>query len=137
MILVDTGPLLALCDPKDSQHGKAVAEMERLSRFPLAVCDPVMSEAWYLLRTVTLRRRLDTFVAQVPLLVWVPEDPELFRREVLDWLERYADQEPDWADGFLVVAAAQERASKVWTFDSEFRTIWRRPDGSHVPLAMR
>jgi hypothetical protein len=34
----------------------------------------------------------------------------------------------------LVVAGREGRA-RVWTFDREFRTIWRRPDGRPIPLA--
>jgi hypothetical protein len=25
---------------------------------------------------------------------------------------------------------------KLWTYDSEFRVVWRRPDGSRIPMAV-
>ncbi len=135
MILVDTGPLVALCDPQDSRHEESVAELQVLSRGAFALCEPVMTEAWFLLRAAPLRRRLATLVTEVPFLTWFPGKLDSFRREVLDWLERYSDQEPDWADGYLVAASAHVRAGKIWTYDSEFTRKWRRTDGSRVPLA--
>ncbi len=112
-----------------------MAELQTLSRGTFALCEPVMTEAWFLLRAAPLRRRLDALVTDLPFLTWVPGKPDAFRREVLYWLERYADQEPDWADGYLVVASAHARTGKIWTFDSEFIRKWRRSDGSRVPLA--
>jgi hypothetical protein len=56
---------------------------------------------------------------------------------VFDWMEKYADHEPDWTDGCLAVLCGRDRSLKVWTCDTEFRSIWRRPDGSTVPLAVR
>ena len=53
------------------------------------------------------------------------------------WLDRYAEHEPDWADGYLAVVSSRERKAKVWTYDSEFRTTWRRLDGTRIPLAVR
>jgi hypothetical protein len=64
------------------------------------------------------------------------EDEQTLWLEVLDWLERYRDHDPDWADGYLAVVSGRERRAKVWTFDREFRTIWRRPDGKAIPLAV-
>lgn len=52
---------------------------------------------------------------------------------VFEWLRRYAEREPDWTDGCLVVSATREQ--RVWTYDDEFRSVWRRLDGSRVPLA--
>ena len=56
--------------------------------------------------------------------------------DVLDWLAQYSDHEPDFADGHLAVVSAIERRFKVWTYDSEFRTTWRRADGTRIPLAL-
>ena len=59
-----------------------------------------------------------------------------FWLDVLNWLARYADQEPDWADGCLAVLCGRDERLKVWTYDREFRTIWRRPDGTAIPMAV-
>jgi hypothetical protein len=53
---------------------------------------------------------------------------------VFGWLERYADHEPDWADGELVVLSERIAGTKVWTYDTEFWKIWRSFKGKRVPL---
>jgi len=65
------------------------------------------------------------------------DDPASLWKEVFDWLRQYADHEPDWADGYLATLCGRDRKCKVWTYDIEFRTIWRRPDGSPIPMAVR
>jgi hypothetical protein len=64
------------------------------------------------------------------------DDPD-FRDAVFGWLVRYGEHEPDWADGCLVVLSEWEARVKVWTYDREFRTFWRRPDGRPVSMAVK
>lgn len=52
------------------------------------------------------------------------------------WLAKYADHDPDWADGCLAVFSGRDKSLKVWTCDREFRTTWRRPNGTTIPLAV-
>jgi len=59
------------------------------------------------------------------------------RAEILAWLIKYADHQPDWADGCLAVLCGRDTRHKVWTYDREFRTTWRRPDGKAIPMAVR
>lgn len=56
---------------------------------------------------------------------------------MFEWLTKYAEREPDWADACLAVLSGRDSKLKVWTYDSEFRTIWRRPDGSAIPMAVK
>lgn len=44
--------------------------------------------------------------------------------------------DPDWADGYLAVVAGIAHRARMWTYDREFRTTWRRPDGTRIPLAV-
>jgi hypothetical protein len=67
----------------------------------------------------------------------VPTGTDDFRDAVFDWLLAYADHQPDWTDGCLAVLCGQHTRLKLWTYDREFRTIWRRPDGGAIPLAVR
>lgn len=57
--------------------------------------------------------------------------------EAFDWVARYADHQPDWADAILAVLCGRDRALRVWTYDREFRDVWRRPDGIRIPLAVQ
>jgi predicted nucleic acid-binding protein len=67
----------------------------------------------------------------------VPADADAgFWADSFDWLERYADHEPDWADASLAVLSGRDRHARIWTYDREFRTTWRRPNGTAIPLAI-
>jgi predicted nucleic acid-binding protein len=136
MILVDTTPLVALCDARDRLHERTLGELDRIGRRPLSVPEVVLAEALFLLREPHERAILRGLVAKVPLTVWFPPSPKVLVDDTLRWLDRYGEHRPDWADAVLVVASATPR-TKVWTHDSEFRTTWRRLDGSRVPLAIR
>jgi predicted nucleic acid-binding protein len=135
VILLDTGPLVALCDPRDRLNGLALRDLDRFARRPLVVCDPVLTEASFHLPHPVQRERLRRFLTDFAVQPHQATDPLAYRAAVLEWLLRYGDQEPDWADGHLVVAASHERRARVWTYDREFTTTWRRLDGTRVPLA--
>ena len=135
MILVDTTPLVALCEPRDALHRRALGDLDRLARKGLAVCEPVLTEACFLLGRSVQRARLDRILSELAIRAYRPADEELFRRDVFQWLFRYESHQPDWADGYLVVAAGREKGARVWTYDSEFRTTWRLPGGGRVRLA--
>jgi hypothetical protein len=36
----------------------------------------------------------------------------------------------------LAVLSGRDQHLKVWTYDREFRTAWRRPDGTAIPMAV-
>lgn len=137
MILVDTTPLVALCDPRDSLNASALRDLQRLSRRPLVVCEPVLTEACLHLTYAAQRQRLRDFLDAFAVVGYAPEDQLGLRAEAFAWLEKYSEHEPDWADAYLVCVSARERRWKVWSYDREFRTIWRRADGTRVPLATR
>jgi len=80
-----------------------------------------------------LRVLLDAVGAQpVPVL-----EPGAFWAGVFEWLVQYAGHEPDWVDGCLAVLSGRNRDAEVWTYDREFRTTWRRPNGTAIPLAVK
>jgi predicted nucleic acid-binding protein len=137
MILIDTGPLVALCDPQDSFNATAMRHLKALAKWEFAICEPVLCEACFHLPTAPQRRRLESTIESLGILPVSIDDPRSLWKEVLDWLNKYADHEPDWADGYLAVLAGRDRKRKVWTYDTEFRTIWRRPNGSAIPMAVR
>jgi predicted nucleic acid-binding protein len=137
LILVDTTPLVALCDARDSKHRTAVRHLESLAQNEFAVCNAVLTEACFHLQHRSQRLRLrallnDLSMRPVPVTCERP-----FWLEVLDWLAKYADHEPDWADASLAVLSGRDKDLKVWTYDREFRTTWRRPNGTSIPLAVR
>jgi predicted nucleic acid-binding protein len=137
VILVDTTPLVALCEPRDALHARALRDVDRVARWPLRVCASVLTEACFLLEDSVQRRRLARILADIPILPLTVEDEANVWTDAFRWLERYADHEPDWTDAYLAVASSHDRKAKVWTYDAEFRTTWRRLDGTRIPLAVR
>jgi predicted nucleic acid-binding protein len=136
MILIDTTPLVALCDPRDKLHSRAMRDLDRLAHVPLLLCAPVLTEACFLLEHPVQRARLRRLIVELAIRSLVGDDAELWET-VFSWLEKYRDHEPDWADGYLVALTSRDDALKVWTYDREFTTTWRRLDGSRVPLGVR
>lgn len=132
-ILVDTGPLVALCDSRDSKHRAAVAHLAAL-RGSLLVCSAVLAETCFHLAHLAQRQRLRALLARLNISPATGEEEASFREEVFEWLFKYSEHEPDWADGCLAILSARNREAKVWTYDSEFKTTWRRPNGTVIPL---
>src|SRR5580692_3590225 len=130
MILVDTTVLVALCDPRDSLNKTALRQLKSLSRSQFAVCEAVLAEACFHLSVPSQRQRLKRILEELDIQPVPVGDALSLWSEVFDWLSKYADHDPDWADGYLAVLSGRDRKCKIWTYDSEFRTIWRRPNGS-------
>jgi predicted nucleic acid-binding protein len=137
VILVDTTPLVALCAARDSKHRVAVRHLESLVEHELAVCDPVLTEACFHLPHRSQRLRLRALLNELGIQSVPATHERAFWVDVFDWLVKYAEHEPDWADACLAVLSGRDTALKVWTYDREFRTTWRRPDGTAIPLAVR
>ena len=136
MILLDTAPLVALCDPRDALNPKALRDLERVARRPFVACAPVLTEAAVLLPHAVQRRRLQRFLEEFSVVPYRIDDERLLWSDVFAWLEKYAEHNPDWADGYLAVLSGRDRHARVWTYDREFSTIWRRLDGTRIPLAV-
>jgi len=137
VILLDTTPLVALCDPRDRLHRRALAEIDRVARSPPVVCAPVLTEACFLLEHPVQRRRLERLLTELQVQPFTADDEVELWSAIFDWLARYSEHDPDWADGYLAAISALDKSARVWTYDSEFWTTWRRPDGTRIPLATK
>jgi predicted nucleic acid-binding protein len=137
IILIDTTPLVALCDARHEKHQVAVRHLGLLGSSQFALCDAVLTETCFHLPYRTQRQRLRALLDGLGVEPVSVANDSAFWPEVFDWLTKYADHEPDWADGCLAVLSGRHRDAKVWTYDREFRTIWRRPNGTAIPLAVR
>jgi predicted nucleic acid-binding protein len=137
VILVDTAPLVALSDPRDALHSRALRDLDRLARQPLATCSVVLTEACFLLSHPVQRERLRRLLVELPIRPIAISEEEAVWEDAFGWMRRYAEHEPDWADAYLAVLSGRHARARVWTYDAEFRTTWRRLDGERIPLAMR
>jgi predicted nucleic acid-binding protein len=100
------------------------------------VCDAVLTEACFHLAHATQRKRLAVILDEFRIHSLPTHEPA-FRQDVFTWLDKYADHEPDWADACVAVLCGRDKLLKVWTYDREFRTTWRKPDGKAIPLAAK
>jgi hypothetical protein len=123
MILVDTGPLVALFDPRDDAHGWARSVLATLGR-PLVTTLPVLTEVFHLLDPASRgARAVREFVLARGLAVWFVTEPSLIR--AFELMERYADHPMDLADASLVTAAETFRTTSVFTLDRDDFSSYR------------
>ena len=115
MILVDTGPFVALFDPKDAQHERC-RRLLRDIREPLYTTIPVLTEAFYMLSPGSQGSdKLRDFILQGGLSVWFMGEAEL--RRAFELMAQYADHPMDLADASLIAAAEALQISKIFTID--------------------
>lgn len=133
MILVDTGPLVALFDPADASHSRCAARLREI-REPLVTTVPVLTEAFHLLAPDSPGATgLMDFVADAGLAVWFLDDRVLSR--AFELMQRYANVPMDLADASLVAAAETLNARKVFTVDRKDFAIYRLRRGHrHLPF---
>jgi predicted nucleic acid-binding protein len=136
MILIDTTPLVALCDERDPYHARARRDFDKLRGNSFVTSTAVLGEACYHLSSGFGRRRLADALADLQILPLAEESEAAVWTELFEWLIRYAEHSPDMADGVAAVLSGRHRRMKVWTYDSEFQKIWRRTDGTRIPLVV-
>lgn len=115
MILVDTGPLVALFDPRDGRHGRC-REVLGTIREPLATTVPVLTEVFHMLGPDRGgAARIRDFIDERGLGTWFMDDARLGR--AFELMEHYAGQPMDLADASLIVAAETLRTRRIFTID--------------------
>jgi hypothetical protein len=130
MILVDTGPLVALFDPKDAAHRRCRRVLEQI-REPLRTTVPVLTEAFHLLGPSSIGSdRLRDFILAGGLGAVFLDQAALVR--AFELMEQYADHPMDLADASLVVAAERVNSRRVFTIDRrDFHTYRARRGHRH------
>lgn len=131
VILLDTGPLVALFDASDPDHRWARAEMDRLPD-SVITCEPVLTEACFLLA----RGRINPVVIlqavkSGTLRPTFELGDEAAAIETL--MSRYADTPMSLADACLVRLSELHKDCRVFTLDGHFRQ-YRRYGRSVIPL---
>ena len=133
MILVDTGPLVALFDPQDGQHGRCVDALKDI-REPIVTTTPVLTETFHMLGPASIGSdRLREFIEDGGLSVWFFDRSALTR--AFELMELYADHPMDLADASLVTAAEVLGTRRVFTIDrTDFETYRVRRGHRHHPI---
>jgi len=133
MILVDTGPLVALFDRKDGEHQRCVTVLEAIHE-PIRTTVPVLTEAFHMLRPESAGSdRLREFVLRGGLPVWWFDSATLSR--AFELMQTYSDHPMDLADASLIVAAEKLGTRKVFTIDrQDFRAYRVRRGHRHYGI---
>ncbi|OFV93805.1 MAG: hypothetical protein A3H95_07535 [Acidobacteria bacterium RIFCSPLOWO2_02_FULL_64_15] len=133
MILVDTGPLVALFDHKDAHHDRCLRILKSI-REPLQTTVPVLTEAFYMLAPESRQSdRLRDFVERRGLSLWFFDPASLNR--AFELMEAYADHPMDFADASLVAAAELTGIRRIFTIDrKDFDTYRVRRGHRHYGL---
>ena len=135
MILVDTGPLVALFDAKDHDHAHCRRVLAKLDE-ELQTTIPVLTEALHLLRPGSMGPpRLMGYIRDGGLGVLPLDDRSLQR--CFELMLQYADLPMDFADASIVAAAELSGTEKIFTLDRRDFSIYRIRRGYHqVPFTI-
>ena len=131
--ILDTGPLVAFLNRRDRFHAWAVAQLDEIEP-PLLTCEPVLSEACFLLRHDPAGPAAVLDLVHDDLLrvgLHVPDEIVALRRLV----RRYAELPISLADACLIRLAELNAGSVLLTLDSDFK-IYRMHGRQVVPTLM-
>jgi uncharacterized protein len=129
--LLDTGPLVAFLNRNDQWHEWAKAQMGALPP-PLLTCEPVLTEACFLIhrnggRPAEILKKVQTGVLVVALNI----ETEAAALETL--MRRYEDTPMSLADACLVRLSEIHSDCTAFTLDADFRR-YRRHGRQVIPL---
>jgi uncharacterized protein len=129
--IVDTGPLVAFFDRAERHHRRVAACIEELEA-PLLVCEPVLTEAMYLLGRYpraqdVLLELLQNGALNVALRI------EEHVGALSKLLQKYRDTPMSLADACIVRMAEIHDRHAVLTLDSDF-SVYRKH--GRVPLTL-
>ena len=130
-IIVDTGPLVAYFNRRDRWHRWVADQMAALNP-PLVTCEPVLTEACFLIQRAG-GRPVDLIgkVAQRGLEIGI--DLEEDAAGIASLMQRYADTPMSLADACLVRLTERFADCRLFTLDSDFEH-YRRNGRQVIPL---
>ncbi len=133
MVIVDTGPVVALLDADDRHHRWAREQFSALTA-PLISCEAVLSEASFLLQRAGADPGLPAILVargmlRIEAVVRSPADA----LAVGGMMKRYRNVPMSFADACLVHLIERRRRASVLTLDSDFG-IYRQKGRGVIPL---
>lgn len=132
-IIIDTGPIVAFLNKRDRYFTWANVTFNMLEP-PVYTCEPVVSEACFLLRNIEggsiavaelIERRL----------VEIDFDLSGEIQTVKKLMSKYANVPMSLADACLIRMTEIEKNSQIITLDQDFH-VYRRFDRQQVPVLM-
>jgi len=131
--LLDTGPLVSFL-ASGLRHHSWTCEQWKFFRPPLLTCEPVLTEAAFLLRREG--READPLFALLDRgVIRIALDIEEEQADLRALMHRYRNRPMSLADACLVRLSELETGGEVLTLDSDFR-IYRRHGNKAIPVVM-
>ncbi len=121
MTLTDAGPLIAIIDADEPDHGSCMDALGQLT-VPLITTWPAFTESMYLLGRaggIRAQQALWRLVATARLLVADLSRSAVDRSARL--MDQYADRPMDLADATLVALAEERGDRRIFTLDTDFQ----------------
>ncbi len=124
-ILVDASFLVSVYDKQEPYHRQCMAVLEKVNQ-PLVTCEPVVTEAIYLLRRLpgapqAILASIQESRLEIPFQLARAAD------SVSASCTKYDDTPCDFADACLIAMADQLGTGDILTLDSDFKHYrWRR-----------
>ena len=132
-VIIDTGPLVAAINRKDTFHSWAVQQLSTIQK-PLYTCEAVVSEASFLLQQVYGgRQALLAWLSQGLVVVDFQLRDEISAIQAL--MQQYESVPMSLADACLVRMAELQPGSDVFTIDGDF-VIYRLNRNQLIPVIM-
>ena len=124
VVLVDTGPLVALFDPSDAEHERCKRALGQLRRCRRVTSLAVLTEAVYLLGfSPRAQHALLAFVAAGAVEIADFSAAQVSRAAAL--MARFANLPMDFADATVVVLAEYFQTTSVFTLDRRDFSVYR------------
>jgi predicted nucleic acid-binding protein len=132
-VVIDTGPLVALLNRRDALH-RWVRDVLETVEPPVFTCEPVITEACFLLRDVAsgpdaILELLERDIVQIDFHLGTEIAP------VRSLMKKFANVPMSLADACLVRMTEMEPRSMVMTADDDFR-VYRRNRRQPIPTIM-
>ncbi len=124
-VLVDASFLVSIYDRKEPYHSRCMAVLDQIN-LPLVTCEPVVTEAIYLLRKLpgapqAILASIQKGQLEIPFHLAQAVD------KTLSYFNKYRDTPCDFADACLIAMADELNTGDILTLDRDFRHYrWRR-----------
>ena len=121
MIALDTGPIIALFDPKDRDHEACRRRLQALDEAMFTTL-PVLTEAFHILAPESRGAdRLKDFLSAGGVEIFFGDVKTVAR--MLELMDKYSDHPMDLADASIIAGAEALETRKVFTLDNrDFET---------------
>lgn len=123
MMLVDTGPLVALFDPKDGDHDACHAVLRQIEG-TLCTTEAVLTEVFHMVDPASKAAAgIQQFVLDGYLALLALDHPRLIR--CFEYMAQYRDLPMDFADATLLASAEALDMRRIFTLDFSDFGVYR------------